>query len=766
MIDILATEQTFHALSVKDLLEARDLYHNHLLHKANVVGTAIGLYLMRDREGRPAPGREASQRAALGPRRLDNSSVHENSWPCILVLVKRWVDEHQFGVAQDKLHPHDMVPSRLYLPDGRVVPVCVVEVTPGEANPPPVLPDWHWPEGLIGGGCPILVETQGQRHVASAGCLVTDGHTLYALTNRHVCGARGENVLSILRGRDVVIGWASDKQITRSPFASIYPAYQGRQTYLNLDVGLVRVLNASDWTSQVYGIGPIGELADLSEQNITLRLIGAPVIAHGAASGRIKGQIKALFYRYKAVGGYEYVSDFLIAPDLESGGQTREGDSGTIWLLEPDKDHPLPRPIAIEWGGQVFLEGAADRRLNFALATNLSNVCKLLDVELVQAHNTGVQPFWGQTGHYSIATFACDAISSPKLRALMKANLTNISFTTEGLDPAAIKAALKAAKENGDIVPLADVPDIVWKQMPNKMKGGRDERFVPPAASTGPEHPTHYADIDEPRPSDGKTLRQLCLDDQANIDVDVWRAFYDETGHAQQRSRGLLPFRIWQFYDAMVDFARAKDVAGFVCAAGVVSHYVGDACQPLHGSMFSDGFADQPTTVEHHHRHGPPTEDPSHVGAGVHSAYETSMIDRKEPELLEAIRGKLDANPSPPAVATGKAAADAVIRMMERTAQRIPPRDLVNAFVQAGGTNTVAVLNALWDQFGDDTAEVMVDGARMLAMIWDSAWNAGNGNTIAQNKLGAVDPQELMNRYQDKSFVPSLDLDTIGPVLR
>ena len=37
----------FSSLSLKDLIEARDLYHFHLIGKANVVGTAIGLYLVR-----------------------------------------------------------------------------------------------------------------------------------------------------------------------------------------------------------------------------------------------------------------------------------------------------------------------------------------------------------------------------------------------------------------------------------------------------------------------------------------------------------------------------------------------------------------------------------------------------------------------------------------------------------------------------------------------------------------------------------------------
>ena len=39
----------YRSLSVADLLEAREVYHAHLVNRPNVVGTAIGLYLIRRR---------------------------------------------------------------------------------------------------------------------------------------------------------------------------------------------------------------------------------------------------------------------------------------------------------------------------------------------------------------------------------------------------------------------------------------------------------------------------------------------------------------------------------------------------------------------------------------------------------------------------------------------------------------------------------------------------------------------------------------------
>jgi hypothetical protein len=768
-MDVLETQTNFKSLSIKDLLEARDLYHYHLMHKKNVVGTAIGLYLIRDSEpevsNRKVRAETKPAKKRLGERRFDNSSVRENSWPCVLVMVREWLEESEFR-TNDKLQPQDMVPKTLYMPDGRSVPVCVVRVTPAKSDGTK-LPDWHWPKSKIGGGFPVTSRAQHHTMVGSVGCLFSDGHTTYALTNRHVCGPEGQPVYSILRGETVEVGRSSNKQITRLPFSNVYPNFPGQRSYLNLDVGLIEVTDVNQWTSQVYGIGEIGEVADLSEFNLSLRLIGATVIAHGAASGKLEGQVQAMFYRYKSIGGYDYISDFLIAPSTRGGGQTLRGDSGTVWHLPKDENNPLPRPIAVEWGGQTFLHGATRQQCNFALATGLSNVGKLLDVELIQNHNIGAQDYWGQMGHYSIATFACRAIKSEKLKAFCNDNLDRISFFADDLTKDGIANALKAARDNDDFVPLADVPDLVWKAMPNKKTGGRDEKFIGRGRSTGPEHPTHYADIDDERQSDGKSLIELCKESDDNIDVDVWRQFWDDAGRTQQHERGLLPFRIWQFFDEMVDAAKEKDVLRFLCAAGLVSHYVGDACQPLHGSRLADGYADQETTVVRPHRDKPDTTERSHVGAGVHSAYETAMIDRYADDLREGLGNAVGNSPNRRFYATGKEVAVAIVQLMDRSAKRIPPKKLVDAFIEAGETKTVAVYDELWRQFGRATIDVMADGARVLAQVWESAWLAGNGESIAKAKLTTpVSKKDLMKLYCRSDFVPSLDIDNIKPVLR
>lgn len=791
MDDILSTQNNYRSLSIKDLLAARDLYHYHLLNKANVVGTAIGLYLIRktdqpSEEERALRGTAHEVPKVKEERTFGNSEVRDYSWPCVLALVRRWMQPDRFGTERGQLHPDQMVPRTLYLPDGRMVPVCVVEVEPGQPEPGrPV--DWQWPDSYFGGGMPIIVEPQQRERRATAGCLVSDGHTVYALTSRHVCGTSGEPVFTLKSGHRVQIGRASQRHCTREEFTKIYPEFPSRRTFVNLDVGLIELDDVNDWTSQVYGIQPTGALADLNELNITLRLIEAPVVATGAASGRLEGTIKALFYRYKSVGGYDYVADFLIAPkDPRAPGaaekvplvQTQPGDSGAIWHLatvpeteaRPEGDREKPktvyRPLAVEWGGQIFLQGENAEQYAFALATSLTTVCRVLDVELELEQNTGVLPYWGQTGHYSIGSFACTAAKPGKLKNFLTDNIDRISFDIGELTTEEIAKRLKEAKTHEGFVPLADVPDVIWKQHKSKVTGGRDNGWAGPGRSTGPEHPTHYADIDE-KGADGQTLRQMCLDDPDKLTPEAWQSFYDAAGHTDSHARGLLPFRVWQFFEAMEEAARRGAADEYLCAAGILAHYVGDACQPLHGSIYSDGYADQPVTITHHRREtGEEYTEESHVGAGVHSTYESKMIDRYAEEIVPGIQNVLQGQMAAiPAITSGRKAALAIVRLMDRSAQRIPPKKLVDTYLDAGGKSSAASRDAMWDKYGQATIGVMADGARTLARIWEGAWAAGKGDNIDEDDLGPISFERLVELYTDETFVESLDLDHIGAAL-
>ena len=733
----------YNTLSLQDLLAARDYFHPQLMHKPNVVGTAVGRYRIRKDDPWPTrknPTGKSRSRKKI-PRTLSNSEVRGYSWPAILVFVQEWVHRHKFG------QPTDAIPQTVLMPDGKNVPICVILAERSEiGREAPV--NLNYPTNFIGGGYPILADVQGKEHFASIACLVTDGHKNYAMTNRHVAGETGEPIYSILGGNKVEIGVTSTKQLSRKPFEKIYPGWPGRSTYVNQDIGLVEIADLNRWTAQVYGVGALGELADVSTLNLSLRIIGCPVRAHGAASALMQGEVCALFYRYKAVAGMEYIADMLIGP---TGGKplgTRPGDSGTLWTLGDEAPYA---PLAVQWGGQVFTEDG--NASSYALATFLSNVCNALDVDLVRDVNRGLPDYWGAVGHYTIASRAVLKLGSGNLAKLMKNNLNRISYDTGD-----IKKKNLQGLSNRDFVPLADVPDMVWKVGPHKRGGMKS-----------PEHANHFADMDRvlstPLP-EGKTLLEICKDPQ-NVNVSVWQKYYDAVQQQfprEEESRGLLPFRCWQIYDAMVSFVRLGEVENFVAAAGVLAHYVGDSCQPLHISYLFNGNPDHMVPGKVRNPHGSGTimgKVPE--GTGVHSAYEDDMVDHNIDALSARLSSRLANKTKLPIISGGQAAAQSVVKLMQETFAAIKPRAIVDTYVSSSGTPSVKAA-ALWNAFGTDTVKVMANGCVTLVQLWESAWQEGGGNSTIKS-LAAIPEGRLVKIYTDPNFLKAYTLNTIGPVL-
>lgn len=727
-------QRDYSSLSVRDLVEARDAYHLHLSHLTNVTATAIGRYrIHRDdwyAEHSPGETRPDDVAPVTATKTLYNTVVRPWSWPCVLVFVDHWLDRAEFVRSPDQ-----MVPRALFLPDGRVVPTCTIFVersdAPAMRNDAP-----SFPKSLVGGGFLLTSRVQGADHLGSVGCLVSDGRSTYALTNQHVAGRPGDEVATILRGNRVPVGVAADGSIRKIPFSTAYPGWPGINAVSNIDVGLVDVSDVSLWTSQIVGLGTIGTPIDLTVDNISVDLIGCPVRAFGGASGALAGRIAALFYRYKSIGGTDYISDVLIAP--EESQSTRPGDSGTMWCLvddNADQTDPL-RPIALQWGGHVFVDsGRAKVAQGLALATFISTICRELDVDVLRGVNSDLPEYWGDVGHYTIGAKACQLLShNPNLSKLMMENLDRVAYGDDNISSKSFKTTTQQR-----FSPLADVPDKVWKR-----PGG-------PAARGNHENPNHFADMDKPN-AQGQTLLEITKGadgrtDPSKVAIDVFQAYYDEI---HDRSRGLLPFRVWQFYDLMVKAAKAGDVAGFVAAAGVMAHYVGDSCQPLHISYKFNGDPD---------RKDPRTN--KIYGHEVHSAYESDMLRAHAPEMLARLNTALDIAPNQlgshgfqTLCSSGHDAAVATVEVMRTAFATISVDAIIETFVQDP--------NAMWSQFGQDTVELLAEGARCLAMIWESAWRTP-GNAITA--FDAIPFEDLVTIYESKNWAPSMTLDEIGPIL-
>jgi hypothetical protein len=758
------------SLSLKDLLDAREAYHVFLSSLENVVATAVGRYFIHEDDwyakNPPDRPRPRGFPRVKGARTLANSVIRPWSWPAVLVFVKRWAERASLGSNE--------IPRALHLPDGRVVPTCVIEAAPDESLPLPAAGPFQTAP-LLGGGYSCIRQHQGEQNAGTFACLVRKGGTYYALTSRHVAGGDGEQVRAFVRGQYLPVATTTSLAVDRVPMPSVFPSWPYNRTLLTMDAGLARIEDINDWTSQAFGIGEIGEVFDATEYSLTLDLIDLPVRAFGGTSGVSEGQIQALFFRFESVGGYEYVTDLLIGPRRRPGQRatrplTRPGDSGTLWFYDPPVEEPRNeadqgeedlaahlvewgtrarrlRPIAMQWGGQrvVLPDGTP---ASYALGTFLSSVCRSLDVEVIRNWSLGHDEFWGKIGHFAIGWKACDLLSGA-LGDLMTLNQPRIGFGDETLSAG---AGLKVDRNN--FVPLADVPDYVWVTA----KGLHPNEGI-----------QHFADIDIQDIEGGPSLLAKCFQDPSNVAASVWKEYFD--GFAAQGvgpDKGALPFRVWQLWDAMVDYLGKQDVLRFVAAAGVLAHYVGDASQPLHCSYMHHGI---PPMLKVDGREYPVPKDSDEFAqfkdtpeAKIHGIYEETMLEIDTASVLAGVDAFLSSAPAPKFnIKSGHDAAVEIIRLMHDSQKRLSPQTIIEA--DDPTLSAPARARALWENktVRDATIASLAGSVRLLAALWSAAWKVGKGTTLPKSKLRLFEESELADVYRkDRKFVPSLSLDEMA----
>jgi hypothetical protein len=305
------------------------------------------------------------------------------------------------------------------------------------------------------------------------------------------------------------------------------------------------------------------------------------------------------------------------------------------------------------------------------------------------------------------------------LRRFFVANRNRISFELADIISGAYEL------HGSDVFyPLADVPDKVWKG-PGHPPGWRAH-----------EGPNHFADMDDPLGGDpAETLLARFARDHASLTPQAWIEFYKAT-HQTPKNMGLLPFRVAQLYTVVLAGLRAGDSDAALAAAGVMAHYVGDACQPLHVSRFHDGRT--------------PAEE------GVHSAYETRMVAAHRAQIIAGLDHAIPAHRAPPRVSGHRAVAIAVVSLMQRCIERLPPERICDTYAHSSAGDD------LWAALGEATVECMADGCRTLAMIWSSAWaEAGAPAPPAE----PADRGRLKQLYDDHTFAPSLFLPELAATL-
>jgi len=759
------------SLSVKDLLDAREAYHVYLSSLKNVCATAIGRYFIHEKDwyannapNHPRPKNYPRTREA---KTFANTVIRPWSWPCVLVFVREWDDKKNLGP--------DAVPQTLYLSDGRVVPVCVIEMRIDDELPPPANGPVN-PSSLLGGGYTCKRVHQHEEGFGTIACLVKKKGTYYALTNTHVAGGENEEVCSFIRNDYHPIGKTSNIEIERVTFNELFPGWANYSALMTIDAGLIRIDNIQDWTAQVFGIGEIDEVYDATPCTITLDLVTCPVKGFGGYSGRpVEGEIKALFYRFQSLGQYDYSTDVLIGPRSTTGNKQKElispftqpGDSGMLWFYDPQeskqefhdddlgrkKELPVPGtrarrfiPVAMQWGGGRMLIGGG-KKSAFAMGTFISSVCRLLDVEIVRDYSLGHDEYWGKLGHTAIGFKACDLVTG-NLKKLMTSNQELI-----GTNDTQLKQGGKYKIDKDDFVPLSDVPDYIW------VSGSRK--------STEPMQ--HFADIDIYDINGGQTLLDKCIADDSNISAKVWLDFFkgfEDAGVGPDT--GCLPFRVWQIYDAMVGYLKKKDVLHFVGAAGVLAHYVGDASQPLHCSYMHHGIPPMvkvngrkyPIRKKEKNKTTPEWEKFSATNEyAIHGLYEEQMLEIDMTAMLLLINQAVKGKQPKATIKSGKDAAIEVIKLMKRSQKRLSPEKIIKADDPSLKPKDRAT--RLWNNptVRKQTAVCIADSIKVLALIWAAAWKNGNGQAVAASALKMMDKQKLIKAYRtEKDFIPSITL--------
>jgi len=135
------------------------------------------------------------------------------------------------------------------------------------------------------------------------------------------------------------------------------------------------------------------------------------------------------------------------------------------------------------------------------------------------------------------------------------------------------------------------------------------------------------------------------------------------------------------------------------------------------------------------------------------------MIERFAADIIEGVNSELDNKKAHPDITEGINAATSIIELMKKCVNTLPSLDIVDAFNEVPGHNR---LENMFNKLSSRTIHCVADGSLYLAMLWESAWKEGNGDSIPINKLIQCDLSSLKNLYENKSFLEAFRLTDQG----
>ena len=115
---------------------------------------------------------------------------------------------------------------------------------------------------------------------------------------------------------------------------------------------------------------------------------------------------------------------------------------------------------------------------------------------------------------------------------------------------------------------------------------------------------------------------------------------------------------------------------------------------------------------------------------------------------------------------TPKQVGEECFELMRRCHDALSPESICESYNQTRGgnfkspTNRPEVLDAMWHDLGTETCTCIADGIRVLASIWESAFQSAS-ETAAFARV--IDQSKLQTLYEKKEFLASRYLEQFTP---
>jgi hypothetical protein len=103
-----------------------------------------------------------------------------------------------------------------------------------------------------------------------------------------------------------------------------------------------------------------------------------------------------------------------------------------------------------------------------------------------------------------------------------------------------------------------------------------------------------------------------------------------------------------------------------------------------------------------------------------------------------------------------------VVELMRQSQALIPPSRIIDTYIKASGKKNSTTYAALYKACGNDTAQLWLNGAAVLASLWDSAWEEAKADSTPAADIREYTEKEMQDLYQSAEFIPSYYLDDIS----